>query len=56
MGEGAQVPVRRGNVGMAPEGSYGVRQLEVENRKLKQLVADLSLDKPVPQDVLAKRL
>ena len=27
-----------------------------ENRKLKQLVADLSLDKHILQDVLAKKL
>ena len=33
-----------------------VKQLEDENRKLKQLVADLSLDKHVLQDVLAKKL
>ena len=32
-----------------------VKQLEEENRKLKQLVADLSLDKHILQDVLAKR-
>lgn len=32
-----------------------VRQLEDENRKLKQLVADLSLDKHILQDVLAKK-
>lgn len=31
-----------------------VKQLEEENRKLKQLVADLSLDKHILQDVLAK--
>ena len=31
-----------------------LRQLEEENRKLKQLVADLSLDKHILQDVLAK--
>ena len=31
-----------------------LRQLEDENRKLKQLVADLSLDKQALQDVLAK--
>ena len=31
-----------------------LRQLEEENRKLKQLVADLSLDKVMLQDVLAK--
>lgn len=31
------------------------KQLEEENCKLKQLVADLSLDKHVPQNVLAKK-
>jgi putative transposase len=33
-----------------------LRQLEEENRKLKQLVADLSLDKVMLQDVLVKKL
>lgn len=33
-----------------------LRQLEEENRKLKQLVADLSLDKAMAQDVLTKKL
>ena len=33
-----------------------VKQLEDENRKLKQLVADLSLDKHILQDVLEKKL
>ena len=32
-----------------------LRQLEEENRKLKQLVADLTLDKVILQEVLAKR-
>ena len=32
-----------------------LRQLEEENRKLKQLVADLSLDKRMLQDVLSKK-
>ncbi len=31
-----------------------LRQLDEENRKLKQLVADLSLDKAMLQDVLQK--
>ena len=41
-------------------GSLGVaevrrlKQLEEENRKLKQLVADLSLDRKMLQDVLSK--
>lgn len=33
-----------------------LKQLEDENRKLKQLVADLSLDKRILQDVLSKSL
>ena len=33
-----------------------LRQLEEENSKLKRLVADLSLDKAMLQDVLAKKL
>lgn len=33
-----------------------MKQLEDENRKLKQLVADLSLDKKMLQDVLSKKL
>lgn len=32
-----------------------LRQLEEENAKLKQLVADLSLDKQMLQDVLKKK-
>ena len=33
-----------------------LKQLEEENRKLKHLVADLSLDKQILQDVLSKKL
>lgn len=33
-----------------------LKQLEEENRRLKQLVADLSLDKVMLQDVLQKKL
>ncbi|MBA2118016.1 IS3 family transposase ISMex11 [Planctomycetes bacterium FF15] len=33
-----------------------LKQLEEENKKLKQLVADLSLDKQILQDVLSKKL
>jgi putative transposase len=33
-----------------------LKQLEEENRKLKQLVADLSLDKAMLQDIVAKKL
>lgn len=33
-----------------------LRQLEEENTKLKQMVADLSLDKVMLQEVIAKKL
>jgi len=33
-----------------------LKQLEEENHKLKQLVADLSLDKQMLQDVIRKKL
>ena len=33
-----------------------LRQLEEENSKLKQLVADLSLDKAMLQEVVSKKL
>jgi putative transposase len=33
-----------------------LKQLEVENRQLKKLVADLSLDKQMLQDVITKKL
>jgi putative transposase len=33
-----------------------LKQMEEENGKLKQLVADLSLDKKMLQDVLSKKL
>ena len=33
-----------------------LKQLEEENRKLKQLVADLSLDKHMLQEVIRKKL
>lgn len=33
-----------------------LKQLEEENKKLKQLVADLSLDKAMLQEVLRKKL
>jgi putative transposase len=32
-----------------------LKQLEEENRRLKQLVADLSLDKTMLQDVMSKK-
>ncbi len=33
-----------------------LKQLEEENKKLKQMVADLSLDKQMLQDVLGKKV
>ena len=33
-----------------------LRELEDENKRLKALVADLSLDKQIPQDVVSKKL
>ena len=33
-----------------------MRQMETENRRLKQLVADLTLDKVMLQEVLAKKV
>ena len=33
-----------------------LRQLEEENAKLKRIVADLSLDKAMLQDVLSRKL
>lgn len=42
--------------GLGPSELKRLRQLEEENRKLKQLVADLSLDKIMLQDVLSKKL
>lgn len=41
--------------GMLPSDVKKLKQLEEENRKLKQLVADLSLDKAMLQDVLSKK-
>jgi putative transposase len=35
---------------------HQLRQLEEENRRLKRLVADLTLDKQMLQDVLSRRL
>jgi putative transposase len=32
-----------------------LKQLEEENRRLKQLVADLSLNKTMPQDVVRRK-
>ena len=41
--------------GLGPSELRRLRQLEEENTKLKKLVADLSLDKLMLQDVLTKK-
>ena len=41
--------------GMLPSDMKRLKQLEEENTKLKKLVADLSLDKVMLQDVLSKK-
>lgn len=41
--------------GLLPAEVKRLKQLEEENRKLKGLVADLSLDKRMLQDVLSKK-
>ncbi len=41
--------------GMMPSDVKKLKQLEEENRQLKKLVADLSLDKQMLQDVLSKK-
>ena len=42
--------------GLGTGGLRRLKQLEEENRKLKQLIADLSLDKHILQGVLSKKL
>ena len=45
---------RKRYAGLMPSEVKRLRQLEQENSKLKRIVADLSLDKAMLQDVLAK--
>lgn len=42
--------------GLGPSELKKLKQLEEENSNLKRLVADLSLDKAMLQDVLSKKL
>ena len=42
--------------GLMPSEMRRLRQLEEENGKLKRLVADLSLDKAMLQDVVSRKL
>jgi putative transposase len=41
--------------GLLPSEVKKLKQLEEENKKLKQLVADLSLDKHMLQEVISKK-
>lgn len=47
---------RQKYAGLGPSELKKLKQLEEENSKLKRLVADLSLDKAMLQDVLEKKL
>ncbi len=47
---------RKKYAGLMPSEMRRLRQLEEENSKLKRIVADLSLDKAMLQDVLSKKL
>ncbi len=47
---------KRKYAGMGVAELRRLKQLEEENRRLKQLVADLALDKVMLQDVLRKKL
>ncbi len=47
---------KRKYAGMGVAELRRLKQLEEENRRLKQLVADLTLDKVMLQDVLRKKL
>jgi putative transposase len=42
--------------GLGPGEVRRLKQLEDENQRLKQMVADLSLDKHMLQDILSKKL
>ena len=42
--------------GLRPSDVRRLKQLEEENRRLKQMVADLSLDKHMLHDVLSRKL
>ena len=47
---------RKKYAGLMPSEMRRLRQQEDENAKLKRIVADLSLDKAMLQDVLSKKL
>jgi putative transposase len=47
---------RKKYAGLMPSEMKRLRQLEEENGKLKRIVADLSLDKAMLQDVIRRKL
>jgi putative transposase len=47
---------RKKYAGLMPSEMKRLRQLEEENGKLKKIVADLSLDKAMLQDVIRRKL
>ena len=47
---------RKKYAGLMPSEMKRLRQLENENSRLKKIVADLSLDKAMLQDVSSKKL
>jgi len=47
---------RKKYAGLMPSEMRRLKQLEEENTKLKRLVADLSLDKAILQDVIKRKL
>ena len=47
---------RKKYAGLMPSEMKRLKQLEEENRQLKKLVADLSLDKEMRQDVIRRKI
>ncbi|BBE35033.1 transposase [Sphingosinicella microcystinivorans] len=56
IGEATFYSWRKKYAGLMPSEMKRLRQLEEENAKLKRLVADLSLDKAMLQDVVSRKL
>lgn len=56
IGEATFYNWRKKYAGLLPSEMKRLRQLEEENAKLKRLVADLSLDKAMLQDVVSRKL
>jgi putative transposase len=56
IGEATYYNWRKKYAGLMPSEMKRLRQLEEENNKLKKIVADLSLDKEMLQDVIRRKL